>query len=110
MGGSLAHPAHLDYGGPYQLALLALVSHTAPPHGSGHPIELQVNGGPVPEEGTHELRIVCTQPGCDRLGGSEATYRVDAALTGACAIAFHAVHEGHALVLFWDGKQIHPPC
>lgn len=108
-GGELAHPAHMDDGGPYTLQLLALVSHTSWPHGNGHPIGLKVNGGPVPEEGEHEFRIVCTHPGCDR-APQDVTYRIDAAFAGACAIAFHAVHEGHSLALYWDGKQIHPPC
>lgn len=107
-GGLLAHPAHMDDGDAWQLALLALVSHTSWPHGNGHPIRLMINGGPMPE-GSHELRIVCTHPGCDRPGGATAIYRIDAALTGAVTIAFHAIHEGHSLMLFWDGKQIHPP-
>lgn len=108
LGGILAHPAHLDDGDGWQLQLLALVSHTSYPHGNGHPIELQIDGGPVPE-GDHEFRVVCTHPGCDREGGTEAVYRIDAALAGAVAIAFHAVHEGHSLALYWDGRKIHPP-
>lgn len=109
LGGSYAHPASLNDGGPYVLQLLALVSHTSWPHGNGHPIELQVNGGPVPEEGEHELRVVCVHEHCDRPGGREAKYRIKPEFAGAVTIAFHAVHEGHALELYWDGVRIHPP-
>lgn len=107
-GGSLAHPAHLEDGDGWLLQLLALVSHTTWPHGACHPIELQVNGGPVPRDGEREFRIVCTHPGCDR-GVTDAIYKVRPEFFGAVAIAFHAEHEGHPLRLLVDGVQIHPP-
>ncbi len=94
-------------GDAWKLQLLALVSHTTYPHGNGHPIELRVNGEPVPETGQHEFRVVCVHPGCDR-APVDTTYRIQPEFAGACAIAFHAVHEGHALELYWDGKKIHP--
>lgn len=106
-GGILAHPASMADGDAYHLQLLALVSHTTYPHGNGHPIELEVDGGPVPETGKHEFRIVCTHPGCDR-HPLDTTYRIEPEFAGACAIAFHAVHEGHSLELYWQGKKIHP--
>ena len=102
------HVAHMDKGDGYHLALLALFTHTRPPHGNGHPIEVLMDGKRLPP-GKHELRLVCTNGTCDREGGREAVYLIEPELSGAAAIAFHAIHEGHPMSVFWDGAQIHPP-
>jgi hypothetical protein len=108
LGGRYAHPAEMDQGDANQLQLLALVTHTSWPHGNGHPIELKVNGGPVPEDGQIDFRIVCTHQQCDR-PNKDRTYKIRPEFAGAVAIAHHAEHEGHSLAIYWDGKQIHPP-
>lgn len=100
--------AHMDDGNAWQLTLLTLFTHTRPPHGNGHPLEVHVDGQPL-QGGKHELRLVCTNGTCDRQGGREAVYFIEPELTGAAAIAFHAIHEGHPMTVFWDGVQIHPP-
>jgi hypothetical protein len=93
-------------GGGAVLALLALAVHTSPPHGAQHPLELRVNGGPVPE-GDRELRLLCTNGTCAHQ--REFTYRVPLEMAAACAIAFHAIHEGHSFSMWLDGALIHPP-
>lgn len=106
-----AHVGHLEGGDGWQLALLALFTHTRPPHGNGHPLMVTVDGQPLESlpKAKHTLRLVCTNGTCDREGGREAVYHVEPELTGAAAIAFHAIHEGHPMSVFWDGVQIHPP-
>lgn len=99
----------LAEGNWWQAAVVVLACHTNPPHGAAHPLEVQVDGGPIPQDGKHTLRLVCTNGACDRLGGREWVYRVQPELTGACAIAFHAIHEGHSFELYWDGVRLHPP-
>lgn len=94
-------------GGGAELALLAIAVHTTPPHGAAHPLELLVNGAPIPERGEHVLTCRCVNGKCER--PRELTYRIPLELAAACAIAFHAVHEGHPLELWLDGKLIHPP-
>ena len=98
--------ARMADGNAYQLALLVLASHTMPPHGNSHPLEIKVDDGPVPE-GKHELKLCCINPICAH--PREIIYRVDKEFTGACAIAFHSIHEGHAFTMHWDGAQLHPP-
>lgn len=88
------------------LALIAISVHTTPPHGAAHPLELKVDGGPVPN-GDHELICRCINGKCGR--SREARYMIPLEMAAACAIAFHAEHEGHEMELWLDGKKIHPP-
>lgn len=97
----------------YESALI-LSAHVLAPHSSSHKLTVRYVSKPPLLEGMEEkmLKITCLHARCKQQNNENTKVEKTCPyhLISACAICFHAAHEGHPFALEWGDFWIVSPC
>lgn len=85
------------------ISAATLAIHVTSPH-EVHGVSVDIDSRASTE---HELVLQCLRDGCERT--REMRVMVPYSLVGALTLVFHTSHEGHRLLMSYDGKTWESP-